>query len=355
VLEFRQYHTPPAKQIDASPLLPASPPYLLFLHSARGFGACARHDAASRRIGEIFSARRSPRSPRTADATAAAACSARMRVREGPTGSQLRFRSHESATYPAEGRRGRREAAGAKGAAGFGCTGGGGRGGEGSRGLPSPVSARTHARSDDRSCAIVVVTIAHVFICTSDPAGCESEMQEPRAQFPNCTDCSAANDHFISITLPADGPAARNGRINVQMDLDRSAPMHHWVNCVKACIAVSGALPRQRQQQQQAPLSRRGFRILLLPPPHPPHPAPPLDRALGHSRPRNPSWCTSGAASRGARKAKQTSASTSARGMKTGGGGDRAARSRLACRFDDRRVSDVLLTCPRIGHVERLT
>jgi hypothetical protein len=150
VLEFRQYHTPPAKQIDASPLLPASPPYLLFLHSARGFGACARHDAASRRIGEIFSARRSPRSPRTADATAAAACSARMRVREGPTGSQLRFRSHESATYPAEGRRGRREAAGAKGAAGFGCTGGGGRGGEGSRGLPSPVSARTHARTQRR-------------------------------------------------------------------------------------------------------------------------------------------------------------------------------------------------------------
>jgi len=52
---------------------------------------------------------------------------------------------------------------------------------------------------------------------------------------------------------------------------------------------------------------------------------------------------------KGTRKAKQTSASALARGMKRGLTPVTAGR-----RFDDRRVS-VLLTCPRIGHVERLT
>jgi len=78
--------------------------------------------------------------------------------------------------------------------------------------------------------------------------------------------------------------------------------MHHWANCAKACIAVSGAPPRQ----QQAPLSRRGFRIL-------PPPSPRLDRALGHSRPRNPSWCTCGAVSRKGNAEGQTNVGERAR------------------------------------------
>jgi len=153
VLEFCQHHTPPAKQIDPSSSCSSRPPFLHGRVHETGFrSVCTARRGISPRwaISERSQGREDERRTRPQLRVAAREWAA-MGVR-GPSGSQLRFRSHESAAYPGTG-----EGKGWLDLVVRRVSRGGG-GASGNRGLPSFVRARTQ-----RACAIAV-TGARIYL-----------------------------------------------------------------------------------------------------------------------------------------------------------------------------------------------